>query len=103
MLAGDPRSGDRDVLWVSVVRHRHGHPTEDMGKLFQEFSQVDSTASRAAQGTGLGLALCKRFVDLHGGQIGVESIYGKGSTFWFLIPVDGPPVRRDLAAELVVA
>ena len=77
-----------------------GIAPEDMPKLFQEFSQVESSASRQAQGTGLGLALCKKFVEMHGGTIGAESIPSRGSTFWFILPAEGP-VRRLAATEAV--
>jgi signal transduction histidine kinase len=92
--AGDERKlVTKDVVWVSVADTGIGIAPEDMPKLFQEFSQVDSTASRQAQGTGLGLALSKKLVELHGGTIGAESLPGRGSTFWFILPADGP-VRR---------
>jgi signal transduction histidine kinase len=80
----------RDAVWVSVRDSGIGIRPEDIGKLFQVFSQVDSSASRQQQGTGLGLALCKQFVEMHGGTIGAESIVGGGSTFWFILPVEGP-------------
>jgi signal transduction histidine kinase len=86
----------QDVAWVTVIDSGIGISPEDMPKLFQEFSQVDSSPSRQAQGTGLGLALCKKFVELHGGTIGAESIPGKGSTFWFILPADGPVRRLQL-------
>jgi signal transduction histidine kinase len=92
--AGDERrSVTQDVIWVAVADSGIGIGPEDMAKLFQEFSQVESSASRQAQGTGLGLALSKKFVELHGGRIGAESIPSKGSTFWFILPTEGP-VRR---------
>ena len=80
-------------MWVSIRDTGHGIKSDDMPKLFHEFSQVDQSASRAQQGTGLGLALSKRFVEMHGGTIGAESVYGTGATFWFILPVDGP-IRR---------
>jgi signal transduction histidine kinase len=86
----------KDVVWVSVADTGIGIAPEDMAKLFQEFSQVDSSASRQAQGSGLGLALSKTLVELHGGTIGAESLPGRGSTFWFILPADGP-VRRSQA------
>ena len=95
--AGDEaRLVTRDAVWVSVIDTGIGIDRRDMPKLFQEFSQVDSSFTRQQQGTGLGLALCRSFVELHGGAIGVDSIPGTGSTFWFILPVDGP-VRRSAA------
>ncbi|MDH4130995.1 MAG: GAF domain-containing sensor histidine kinase [Gemmatimonadota bacterium] len=89
--AGDaPRLMARDAVWISVRDTGIGIRPEDMGRLFQEFSQVDSSASRAQQGTGLGLALSRRFVEMHGGTIGCESVYGAGTSLWFLLPVEGP-------------
>ncbi len=98
----DRRMGSQEVVWVSVADTGIGIAAEDMGKLFQEFSQVDSSPSRRAQGTGLGLALSKKFVEMHGGRIGAESVPGKGSTFWFILPAEGP-LRRGAPApsELV--
>ncbi len=86
----EPRLVNRDAVWISISDTGIGIKEEDVSKLFREFSQVDSSASRQQQGTGLGLALCKQFVQLHGGTIGAESIYGRGSTFWFLLPIEGP-------------
>jgi signal transduction histidine kinase len=94
----DHRIHMQEVVWVTVMDSGIGISPEDMPKLFQEFSQVDSSASRQAQGTGLGLALCKKFVELHGGTIGAESMPGKGSSFWFILPAEGP-VRRLVPAE----
>jgi signal transduction histidine kinase len=97
--AGDERTEQtQDVVWVAVADSGIGIAPEDMKKLFQEFSQVEASASRQAQGTGLGLALSKTFVELHGGRIGAESIPTRGSTFWFILPIEGP-VRGDSAIE----
>jgi len=93
-----PRLLSRDAIWVSVSDTGIGIRPEDAPKLFQEFSQLDSSHSRQQQGTGLGLALSKRFVELHGGAIGAESIFGRGSTFWFILPVEGPLAAAAEAA-----
>jgi len=64
-----------------------GIAPEDQQKVFTEFVQVGRDYTRKAEGTGLGLALTKRFVELHGGEIHLESAPGKGSTFSFTLPI----------------
>ncbi|MDP2156704.1 MAG: ATP-binding protein, partial [Nitrospirota bacterium] len=78
---------DGDFIEISVADTGIGIKTEDMPKLFKEFSQLESAYTKNFEGTGLGLALTKRLVELHGGSIRVESEFGKGSTFIFSIPM----------------
>jgi signal transduction histidine kinase len=85
-----PRLVNREAIWVSVADDGIGIKDDDLSRLFTEFTQVDSSASRRQRGTGLGLALSKKFVEMHGGTIGAESIFGSGSCFWFLLPAEGP-------------
>src|SRR5215510_729113 len=87
-LAGRP---DSDGVRVEVVDTGIGISLSDQQKLFHEFVQLDPSASRHYEGTGLGLALCKRLVELHGGRIGVDSDRGRGSTFWFTLPREARP------------
>jgi len=92
----EQRMVTQDVVWVSVIDSGVGIRPEDLPRLFKEFTQLDNSASRQAQGSGLGLALSKKFVEMHGGTIGADSIPGRGSTFWFILPTEGP-VRRPAA------
>ena len=63
-----------------------GIAPEDQAAIFEEFRQVGRDDTRTQEGTGLGLTLAKKFVDLHGGRIGVQSRVGQGSTFSFALP-----------------
>ena len=76
------------MIRVWVRDHGEGIAPQNLGKLFRKFSQIDSSATRRAGGTGLGLVICRGIVEQHGGRIGVESTPGEGSTFFFTLPVE---------------
>jgi len=75
-----------DMAEISVADTGVGIAPEDQEAIFEEFRQV-GTADKKVEGTGLGLALSRKFIELHGGRIWVQSQPGKGSTFSFTIPV----------------
>ncbi len=91
------RSGKGDFIRIEIKDTGVGIKPEVIGKLFSDFTQADNSISRRYEGTGLGLSICKRLVELMGGEIGVDSDYGKGSTFWFTLPYT--PVTSEVSAN----
>jgi signal transduction histidine kinase/FixJ family two-component response regulator/HPt (histidine-containing phosphotransfer) domain-containing protein len=97
---------DRDGLWltISVKDSGIGIKEEERHKLFDDYNRLDLKKTNALEGTGLGLVLTKRMVELMDGAITVESQYGKGSTFTVKIkqiPVDSPPIGPKVAENLM--
>jgi two-component system sensor histidine kinase ChiS len=84
----DP-SRDEKMVLLEVGDTGRGIAPDHHELIFREFAQVDSSASRVHHGTGLGLTIARRFVELHGGNIWVESDLGSGSRFFFTLPAEG--------------
>jgi len=78
---------NNDFMVIHVSDTGIGIPSDQFDNLFEPFEQVDGSAERSFGGTGLGLAISKKLVDIHKGSIGVESEVGKGSRFWFSLPI----------------
>lgn len=79
-------TGNNDVIQFFIRDTGHGIPADDIPHLFQKFYRVDNSTTRTIGGTGLGLFICRKIVELYNGRIWVESQVGKGSTFFINVP-----------------
>jgi signal transduction histidine kinase len=76
-----------DGIEFSVIDHGQGIPSEELSRLFGAFQRTSAKPTGGEPSTGLGLSICKKIVELHGGRIGVESAVGRGSRFFFVLPL----------------
>ncbi|WP_246730163.1 response regulator [Nitratireductor mangrovi] len=121
-VSGEERDGVLQVT-VRVEDTGIGIPADKLASVFDKFAQVDASSTRRHEGTGLGLAIASRLIELMEGEISAESVLGKGSTFWFTVPlpvdesgygekpvpfdvsgsriliVDDNPINRDILVE----
>ena len=87
-IAAEPQEDGRVALHVEVSDTGIGIPADRLDRLFQAFTQIDSTTTRHYGGTGLGLSIVKRLAELMGGGVGVDSEAGKGSRFWVIVVLE---------------
>lgn len=87
----------RDGEWIvfTIIDTGIGIDPEDQAKIFDQFSQVDTSRTREYEGTGLGLAITKRLVEMHGGTIWLKSASGEGSTFYIALPTEAKPISAS--------
>jgi two-component system, OmpR family, sensor histidine kinase VicK len=82
---GARRGGNEVIVWVKDIGI--GIPSEKIGRIFKKYRQLPSARNSSHKGSGLGLVICKKIVEPHGGRIWAESENGKGATFFFSLPV----------------
>jgi signal transduction histidine kinase len=88
------RRGDEHLL-IEIADQGLGIPADQVGRLFQKFERVRTDEHLRVSGTGLGLYICRKIAEGHGGRIWVESEIGRGSTFSILLPVDARAATED--------
>ena len=92
---GDARHGSAATIYFEVRDTGIGIEPTQHARLFESFSQADASTTRRYGGTGLGLAICNRLTEAMNGEIGMKSVPGQGSTFWFRIPLPVAPPSTD--------
>lgn len=91
-------AGDDSVVQIRISDTGSGIPPEDVPHLFEKFYRVDNTATRTIGGTGLGLFICRKIIEMYNGRVWVASDYGKGSTFF----INLPRISSEKAQELKI-